>query len=316
LIHSRSSFLSREGRLGVSVDWLTGSVSSADAEAILMPHTEPDEPGTARPGFRRSERRLTLGGRVWRRLEPLQPSKRFGDDYESWEFDGCQAAHGVDLMARCDRPKVTRIDLAFDFSVRDVTARELVETIIDDREDVKTPQGFGVGESGQRPHLTMYIGSMSSDRRIRIYRKDVQSPHFAFGCGPIMRVELMLKGRQAHAFWQVFGDDRQAGYAAAAAHIREMSGLIVADDIGTVPEFVAAEIPDDAQRLFTFLEQHGTTLHEFASSGVDLAALAAQRCESISRMTRHRSKQRTERLRAAGPKLVEQIVRRMLASSC
>lgn len=314
LIQDQSRILSPESRFGVSVDYLTATVSTGDGTGLLTAHTEHEQDGSASEGFEKSERRLCLGGSVWRRWEPREPSKRWGHAYESWRWNGSQAASGVDLVARCENPKITRIDVAFDFQVDDeLTALHLVRSLLADQDDEKTPQGFKVGESGDRPHLTMYVGSMSSDRRIRIYRKDIQSPSFAFGCGAVMRVELMLKKRYAEAFWDVFNHDRQAGYAAAAAHILEMSGLVVAEEIGYVPEFVPPEIPDVAQRLFSFVTQHAATLDEFASAGVDVWSLAAQRFEAMSRMTQHRSKQRRSQLREAGPKAIERLVSRMIA---
>ncbi len=302
----RTSFGALESR---SVDFLTSTLSTVEALRIVTTLSTLDEPGYPKPGFAKTERRVVLGGKAWRRFEPRQSSNRWGMDYESWEWSGGPSSFAaMDLRGRDVKP--TRIDFAYDFSVADTfTPDDFFDLVKAHAES----QGIGNGISGQNGKNTRYIGSINSPRRIRIYRKDWQQPGFLeLGFGPTLRIELVLKDEHAESVWPVWSDDMERGYAAAAAHIFAMTGVRVQAEVGEVPEVVMPEALDDAAGLFQFLEQYGPKVAAWFAAGIPVHELAEERLKVSSRDCKHRIEAMIAHVKNVGVNDVVGIVRQMI----
>lgn len=293
------------------MDFLTVSMGEEDA-AFMRSRSRLVEPGAGRPGFARSELRDVMGGQAWRRWEPRQPSKLWGLEYESWEASG-SSAWGVafDLRGRKVRP--SRVDVAWDFEAfDDLTADQVAESIAAECER----RGFGLGISGENGVNTRYIGSRKSERRIRIYRRDLKDPALAFAQGPILRVELVLRRDLAEAWWPVFCDDLDGAWAAAAAHVYEMTGRAVQPEIGQIPELQRVdEAVDAAQMVLQFVQQHASMIGAIQDAGVDLFTLAGEVRSGWDRAMRSKHKRRVSTLVSAGADRIERIVLAMLAGA-
>lgn len=285
----------------VGVDFLTVTVPDMTARDLLG-HSEQSEDGYAKPGFAKSEKRLILGGDCWRRWEPRQASQAWGHSYESWEFSGHSASWPSRfLRGRECRP--SRIDIAWDFSVDETyTADTFHDAVFPWCE----ARGITTGIAGHAGVNTRYIGSRKSDRMVRVYRKDLEDAVLAEILGPTLRVELVLKGGHAAAFWQVWklaGSEDEA-WPAAAAVLQYMCGLAISP--GEMPSLEVPECKDESQRLLAFIEQHGATVTAFEAAGVPLVDLCREASEGISKRTKIRQTQRVLELRRQG---VEQVVR-------
>ena len=279
--------------------------------AKLLRWTEPDQVGLGRPGFANSESRLCMGGTCWRRWNPSQSSKLWGLDYESWEWSGGSADTASEWLRGCRlQGRPSRVDVAFDFQCEDDYLPEHLEDRY--RAHVKA-RGVKRGVSGSGGVNTLYVGSPSSDHRLRIYRKDRQLPAFAEMFGPVLRVELILKGKAARPWWSMFLDDRDKSMAGAAGIIEGMTGIRLVDDVCDVP---ALDIPvevDAIDTLFYFIRQHGdyvAALHDAGVSVEDLACDYSNR--SYNRLQRSRYSRRLRKLGEMNIFEVVSYVRHML----
>lgn len=301
--------------VGVGVDFITASMST-EVAAWFLERGRLVEAGVARPGFARSERREVMGGRAWRRWEPHQPSKLWGLGYESWEAEGDAArGFGFDLRDLCRaKPglvvRPSRVDVAWDFEVPSwVTADHVAERV----EPWAERRGFASGISGQGGVNTRYIGSPNSERRLRVYRRDLRDKGLAFMYGPRLRVELVLRDDLARAWWGVHVRDDREAWAAAAAHVEEMTGHRVQPEIGDVPALESAsEAVDAGQMVFQFIEQNAATLDAIAAAGIDLFELVGLKRGTWSRMTAHRHRERVDLLTRVGADAIEGVVRAMI----
>lgn len=294
--------------VGVGVDFLTVSMGLEDA-AWLRGRGRLLDDGGPRPGFLRSQLWEVMGGQAWRRFDPRQPSKLWGLDYESWEASGSASwCLARDLRGRVVRP--SRVDVAWDYEVPpEVLADEAAAPFIEGARR----KGFGSGISGHGGVNTLYIGSPNSERRIRVYRRDLRDPAVLFVQGPILRVEVVLRGDVARAWWPVYAASESAGFAAAAAHVFEMTGRRVQPEVGAVPEL--AERPaaiDAAQMVLHFVEQHASMIDAIGHAGIDLFGLAGLVRQGWSQRTVYRHRQRVAALVSAGGDRVESIVRVMI----
>lgn len=288
---------------GVTLDYLTVTVPESGASALLS-ETQFEEPGKSGRGFRQSERRLCTGGDCWRRWEPVSPSAAWGLSYESWEFSGPQAYPSADrLRARECRP--SRVDVCWNFSVpEELTACVFAEPLTLRAQE----RGIEPGVSGHNNINTRYIGSINSDRRIRIYRKDKRDEAWLIDRGPVLRVELVLKGARALAWWAVWCRSQSDAYAAAAAHLVDMVGWSPVGEVGIMPPVLPSPTVDAAQAVFHFMRQHGSELASLQDAGVDIFGLLGAARERWSRATISKQKKRTLALQAAGPSDVEALV--------
>ena len=274
-----------QGALSEGVDFLTVTIPAGSDLVELLAATVLDEPGRAVAGFGASEVRQCLGGTCWRRYKARQASVEWSTMYESWEWSGSAASWpSIWLRGRLVRP--TRIDLCFDFKVDDcLTSDDLAAAIAGHVERRRLSPGV----SGQGGKNTRYVGSVQSEKRIRIYRKDWQDSTWAALWGPTLRVELILKRGQAEAFWAMWSRDTAAAMAAAAGIVADMIGYRVRDDVAAAPELVQPEASALAERVVMLLDQCGATMVSLVDSGLPLIDLARVRLAAASRATKWRS---------------------------
>lgn len=300
----------RLGRLfGVGFDFLTVTVGP-ESRDFLLGQSQFVEAGYGQRGFGRSEERAVMGGKAWRKMDPHAESKVFGLEYESWEFSGGTASWPArQLVGRVDvRP--SRIDLAFDFECDDSLRPD---DLLAEWRPHFLHRGYKPGISGEGDVNTCYIGSRNSERRIRIYRKDLQKDAIAALLGPVMRVELVLKDRQACSLWAVHDNDG-AAERAAAAHVLHITGFRAMDDAGDIPPLVDLDmVADPAQGVMEFVKRDAGTLCAFVDAGIDIEALCREHLERSGRTVQWRSERRADSIRLAGRAQVERLVRVMLA---
>lgn len=295
--------------LGSGLDYLTVSMGTETAGAWL-PSTRLLEPGKPQPGFGSSERRECLGGQCWRRWEPHQESKRWAREYESWEFDGGNAVvPGRWFRGREVRP--SRVDVAWDFSVAESETAEVVQDRV--REHAEARGFVADGKTGEAGVFTCYVGSIHSERRLRIYRKDLKDEGWLLQFGPTLRVELILKQERAVSWWRVWSEDEARAIAAAAAHVLEITGRCVQADVGDVPPPLRLDdAVDPAQQLFWALKQCGGVLAAGVDAGVDVLGLLMESRDHAGRKSRWDSRLLADRMRAAGVDEVERWTRKLM----
>ena len=301
--------------VSAAVDWLSVTVGAAEdvgsVGAALVAATTLEEPGRAQTGFRASERRQCLGGTCYRKRDPHQPSKRWGERYESWEWSGGPASWAAGfLRGRWPELKPTRVDIAFDFSCGSAfTADDFAAAVEDHHES----RGVSGGVAGQGGVNTRYIGASTSEVRIRVYRKDLQDPSFAEFIGPTLRVELVLKGDRALAWWSLWDQDEEAAKQAASSLVHDYTGFRpLAGDHGW-PELELPAASDEAERLALFVNQHGPQLVAWHQAGVDVVALAkSSGVATKNRTAAHRLRKRVQAVLAVGASEIVAIARSML----
>ena len=301
--------------VNASVDWLSVTVGAADdlasVGAALVAATTLEEPGRPQAGFRASERRQCLGGSCYRKRDPHQPSKRWGELYESWEWSGGPASWAAGfLRGRFPALKPTRVDIAFDFSCGAEFTSDDFAAAVEDHHDSR---GVSGGVSGQGGVNTRYIGASTSEVRIRVYRKDLQDPSFAEFIGPTLRVELVLKGDRALAWWSLWDQDEEAAKQAASSLVHDYTGFRpLAGDHGW-PELELPAASDEAERLALFVNQHGPQLVAWHQAGVDVVALAkSSGVATKNRTAAHRLRKRVQAVLAVGASEIVAIARSML----
>jgi len=194
----------------------------------------------------------------------------------------------------------SRVDVAWDFLCH-------VELRPDDLAKGWAPHmeaaGIQGGISGHGGVNTCYVGSMKSERYVRVYRKDRQdsSYRYAFEGQGVMRVELVLKTTFSRPWWNLWRQDEQRGLAAAAEHVRQMTGDRVQAECGELPPLMLPDTIGEAAKLRQFLDQHGTTLAALDAAGVPVVEMACtMQRETKSRKRQSRYRQRLESLLDAG----------------
>jgi hypothetical protein len=218
-------------------------------------------------------------------------SKAFGEDYESWEWSGSSAHRpAVDLRSEDVRP--SRVDIAFDFSVPDSLTPDHVAELM---KPIASQRGIVDGVAGQGGRNTRYFGAVTSDRRTRIYRKDWQDESVKLDHGPTLRVELVLKGKTARAWWKVWATDVEEGYRVAAGHVLKMGGLEVYES-SPLPPLEVKEESEEFVKLRTLLEQYGSVLAAYDEAGIPIMKLA--RIAQAERTTWKQRKRYADRLAA------------------
>lgn len=299
---------------GSGVDFCTVTVSE-DAGRVLLAKTLPSEPGGARTGFKVSEHRVCMGGFVWRRWEPIQPSKDFGERYESWECES-QASRWLDAEALALEARPTRLDYAYDFACDiDLFPRDVLSVFRHHLVKTRMEPHFAGPESS----CTVYVGSRTSDRRVKIYRRDLKDEALLLdGYPPMVRVEVELRGDAVRALWshrKATGDD---GKAIAATHVADLIGYAVQDHLDPLPPLPAeaTDEADVAQMLLQFIEQNASMLDAVRLLGVDLSPFVRSRVAGFSRMTEWRHRERMAKFAGADPEAVRRfLVDRLLAGS-
>jgi hypothetical protein len=299
-----------EGNLyGKGLDYLTLSMS-AEVARDWMPLTGRVDAGRPRPGFRSSEKRAHVGGTGWRRWEPSVESKRWGLAYESWEWDGTDAVVPARWFRGRDvRP--SRVDVAWDFSV----PYELLADDVAERAGMwMRAKDIKGGVAGEGNVNTRYIGAKGSDRRLRIYRKDLQLESWLMEFGPTLRVELTLKGDHAAAWWNVWASDELNAIDVAAGHVYDLVGFDVQPGRAAVPALsVLDEAVDPAQGVFSFIRQYSTIIDACSEAGIDVFGLVAEHQANRSVSSAWRRKQWLEKILSVGVDRVESAVRAIIA---
>lgn len=298
------------GVVGAHLDWFTGSVSAHESRDLIA-FTDWHRAGGAKQGFGASEERSFLGGHAWRRWEPVSPSKRWGFDYENWEAASSGAQWFAERLAKGRGFSPSRIDFAWTFQVpghlrSDRVARAIAKHV--------RRAGLTKGISGQGDVNTRYVGSSTSDRRLRIYRKDLQCPELLELFGPCMRIEVVLKADLARAWWCMWERDAESAAAAAAAHVEQMSGLVVGP-VGQIPPPIIEEPADIARSAAAMVAQYGDTLFallEEPGGAQELRHLTAEYVSRESRTAAWRSQARRGELERLGLSAVLGQVRRIL----
>lgn len=246
-------------------DFLTVSMSSATAESILD-QTEHLRPGGRVQGFAQSEERMCFGGTLWVRSEPVTASRQWGTDYVSIELPGSQADAMLDRIPM-DGTRATRIDLAHDWECSEDLKPEHVR---DAWRPHWEPKGIKSGISGEDEINTVYLGSRSSDKRVRIYRKDLQDSMWRDY--PLIRVETVVRRDVAAAVWKL--STRPAMAAAMNHALQTLTGHDMGDCAPPPPVPTLADT-DLGQRVFEFVKQNGRLLVTLDRLGVDLRRLAS-----------------------------------------
>jgi hypothetical protein len=250
--------------------------------AFLLSQTELIDKVVGRNGFRQAEHRTCMGGTTWRRFEPTQPQRAYGLAYESWEFSGPPGAWAADALR--DKPgKPSRVDWAFDlYCPRDVTPAHFREQTRAHFEEA----GFKPSWKGGEEDGTFYLGSPTSVRRMKVYRKDLQDKATLFTYGhPVMRLEVTLADECAASWWRIWRQDPDQAAGVMAAHLVEITGFRVAEPRSIpVPE-TEPEV-DQAQRVFRFIEQNASMILAARHIGIDVVDLAEHRMTHSSRKTK------------------------------
>jgi len=201
------------------------------------------------------------------------------------------------------------VDVAFDLEVPEtITADWFIERVQSHVQD----EGLSIGIAGQDGVNTRYIGARESQRRIRVYRKDLQDTMWQGLYGPTLRVELQLRKDQARLWWMRWQRSTADGHALAAAHVAQMTGVQLLADLAAIPEAVQPEAADFAGELFQFLQQHGARVDAWMGAGVDLRRLASDRVSGLSRVSRWRHGQMVKRLAAVNVGAATALVASML----
>lgn len=295
--------------LGCSVDWLTASIDTVTA-SNLCEITDIDQVGGSRPGFKSSQLRAYPGGKVWRRFDPRQPSKKYGLAYESWEWSGDSSPWGASYL-RKHEARPSRVDICFNLAVPPTLT---ADQVLEDARHHFEKQGLTDGISGHGGINTRYIGSKASPRRIRIYRKDKQDQAWAHLHGPTIRIELEMKDEHARNWWKVWIEDDQKAYRVGAGHIRQMSGYELMD-VEDVPELVRVEQAAPAALLATFIKQNGASIQAYSDAGIDVLALAKQKVDASSSVCRSWMKAKRIAVLEAGVREVQALASDLLKSN-
>lgn len=293
------------------IDYLTFTCPEVIGRA-LCEWTEFDEDGSGKAeGFRKSERRLTLGGKCWRKMEPVSSSRAYGFAYECWEWDGAPAHLAAQWLSRREgRP--SHIDVAWDFEVppgltSDVVAESIAAHI--------EAAGLKPGINGEGIDRTHYVGARSSERRLRIYRKDLQKGDLwkALNLPPVLRVELIVKKRVAHAAWAKWVESEEAFFSSCAGEVQRMTGLTVQGEWDQLPTLSLPGEVEPAAQVFQLLLQYGSIISDLDSAGLPLLELAAEfDGAATSRMARSRRRRRRQSLQALDMSYIVDLVRSML----
>ncbi|MEX2215091.1 MAG: hypothetical protein WD768_13230 [Phycisphaeraceae bacterium] len=247
-------------------------------------------------GFKQSELRTCQGGECWRRWNPVNKSPEWGTEYESWKFPGVAAKWAAEFL-RGKEGRPSWIDFAFDY---ECDAGYLADHLIDAVKGHTDERGLSVGIAGRDDVNTRYVGAPSSDRRVKVYRKDLQSAAWAANFGPVLRVELTVKGKQAVALWLPWQVGKEEAATVAAAHLLDLLGLRVRPRVGEVPELPRIEGAAIADRVYTFLDQYAPMMAVLESMGLSWSELVHRRASMVNRMGRTRMKKLAGEVQAAG----------------
>lgn len=294
------------------LDWLTVTVPTGGPSAQRLQLLPVDGPGASRVGFASSEARQLDGATVWRHSRPHQSHATLGRDFETWEAAG-RTAHRLAELVDASEAQPSRVDVAFD---HDCPSAYTSDDFAAAAAPVVAARRLTLGISGQDGVNTRYVGSARSARRVRIYRKDLQNPAFASVFGPLLRVELVMRSEFALRWWSLHAADPLGAQHAAASMVGQLTGFCPLQ-CGHVP-LPPLETPpatDAAQRLFSFVSQHGPLLEAAHDAGVDLVELARLVPRKGGRMAQKRRRDRLAFLTAQTPRELQRAFYALLSGS-
>jgi hypothetical protein len=204
----------------------------------------------------------------------------------------------------------SRIDIAFDFACEpDFMADDLVPHYA----AWAASKGITLGISGHGGVNSQYVGSPSSDRRVRTYRRDLKDRVASCFLGAELRIELVLRREQAVAWWSIFQRSKEEALAAAAWHVHEMTGLHVQESMHAVPPFVMPECASEADAICQFLRQHGDRVSSWITAGIPLLELAQEyAANATNRMRVMRLKRRQQSLAQWDIDELQAVMRRLI----
>ena len=259
-------------------DFLTVSMSTRAAESLLD-RTEHLRNGGRVMGFGETEERMCFGGTMWVRSDPNQASRKWGTDYVSIELPGSQADAMLEHVPAEDS-RATRIDLAHDWECEP----DLIpEHLRDAWRQYWEPKGITSGISGENGINTVYLGARSSDKRIRVYRKDRQDAMWAEY--PLIRVETVVRREVAAAVWSL---STRAAMGSAMNHaLKSLTGFDMGDCVPP-PPVPDLRDTDLGQRVFEFIRQNSRLLLTLDRLGIDLSDYLSLAEGELSRRTEQR----------------------------
>ena len=237
---------------------------------------------------------------------PHTKSKKWGHDYESWTFSGESALLGAKLIRYLEidhtEAKCTRADCAFDyFCDSSLTPTGFRDAHSDHWENLGLIPGIS-GEGELKAH-SAYLGTLNSERRICIYRKDIESPYsYPY---PTLRVEMRLRGDFAQGAFYALGLGDQAFAKRCGGHVLQMMGFQPIADDCEIPIRESKPKTKFASALAAMVDQWCDVLTVANREGIDLEKLCNRRLARSSPMAKSRRRARTKEVREAGKEQIE-----------
>jgi len=293
------------------IDWLSISLPIPSAKP-LREATKIGDGDIYAKGFKQHELRECFGGMVQRHFHPHSKSSKWGMAYELWTWSGENARFSLKMMSDAQKvlpeleARCTRMDLAFDLMCSKDTSPE---EITDGFREVMDARGIKVGIycDGDPLAETRYVGSRAGERRIRIYRKDIESPS-AFvlnaesgeleevALPPRMRIELILKKDLADAVYHLAMANEDQAFEVACSEIREMTGLVMTDNVSSVEVTRKTVDSDLSAKIACMVNQYGKVLDVVRARGVDINKVLDARARELSVRGRWRQREAQERV--------------------
>jgi hypothetical protein len=227
--------------------------------------------------------------------------------YECWEASGYVSSNLLDLTIPYETARGSRIDWEWTFQCSgDLRPEDIVKAFTSSDRPSHTGGGVSLGIAGQGGVNTCYVGAASSDRRLRVYRKDLQDKSYKAAYGPCMRVEAVLKGHYAHRAWDAAQSAAGGSYAhvlakAAAAHIEELTdGVIQIRPDAERPKTLRPATTAAGEAIAAMIRQYWSWLEVCERVGVDLSKLVHQQYRQVGRETEWRHNGRVDQAREVG----------------
>ena len=313
------------GLLGVCLDYITISTSTEGGGYFLGEYPLHLGTGGHWTQFGQSEMYEAPMGFVTRRWEPRGSSKRFGDQFESWEAAGEVARFfGLACVGQVVVP--TRLDFAFDYQcLEDLCPMTVAEWLVpgtraylDDPLHVPRPETkLGEPESRGSRSRTVYFGSRKSEWSVCIYRRDLRPGSVV--SKPELRIEVRLRRKWAESIWPFWEESSWKAFAAVSEMFRERSGCTLCDHDGEVPEREADPPAGVVNSIVRMFEQYAEGLElirqgELISDECTARLLGALRSR-VSHRTRQRRASRRRQLEHVGKERLEQQLWERLGDS-
>lgn len=288
--------------INISCDWLSLSLSSEDAKRLYKTTGKSRVSEQAYfKGFAQHEMRSAFSGHCDRHWGPRTASKQHGTNFELWNFRGKSASYAQTHCSLAEIPEAqaTRLDVAFDFRCSEDLAPLTVR-------DWWKPHWAkerlipGISGQGELKSHTAYIGCKTSERRIRIYRKDIEDKIYVRE--PTIRIELICKKRRAASLYPIWYKDETIGFRTASEHVFEMTGFRPLPEKGKIPRLEKEPVTTVAQKLAALVNQYGTILSVAYSEGIDLNILLQVRFPKVSSSTQKRHRLLIREARETGEK--------------